>query len=148
MNLSCSGFWSAAGAIPPNTTYYGDNIHYYRSGRTNCKVVAQNEIGETATAFASVSVYEYDTEGGQVVNCTWNPCPPPNSPTLPPPPGVNGSSTTGNPLGYYNPNTGLTYSDPAGTQVCGNCRTDTGQQTNDQSETGGNPSDTPGRSEG
>jgi hypothetical protein len=52
----------------------------------------------------------------------------PSNPNYIPPSGS--SSGSGKRAGYLNPVTGLTYSDPAGTQVCGNCSTDTSNQVN------------------
>lgn len=68
----------------------------------------------------------------------------PSNPSYVPPTGS--SSGSGKPVGYFNPATGLTYSDPGGTQVCGNCRTDTSTQTNSDPDNPNSDPDNPGGS--
>jgi hypothetical protein len=62
--------------------------------------------------------------GGAVDGGTY----PPGTPGAPV--ATGSSARSGQREGYYNPVTGLTYSDAAGTQVCGNCSTDPGHQVN------------------
>jgi hypothetical protein len=97
-------------------------------GTQSCGISAHNSLGEVAIVYFDLVVgpagFAAPSGGGSDGQLYY----PPGDPRNPAPTGS--SARAGTPTGYYNPATGLTYSDPAGTNVCGGCSTDGTNQTN------------------
>ena len=139
IGIVCNGLSFAAVQDPSlylNQPWYWFAQTWPTAGTQSCGINAYNTMGEMAVAYFDLVVAPVGlpasgggTADGGVAQ--------PGSPTYVPP---GGTSTGGRPAGYYNPNTGLTYSDPAGTMVCTSCTTDTSYQTTD---TGSPPAPTP-----
>jgi hypothetical protein len=97
-------------------------------GTQYCNIHAHNSLGEVAIVYFDLLVgpagFGTPTGGGSDGQLYY----PPGDPRNPAPTGS--SARAGAPMGFYNPATGLTYSDPAGTNVCGGCSSDGTNQTN------------------
>jgi hypothetical protein len=130
IGLVCDGLQFAAVQTPSmllNQPWYWNPQTWSTAGTQSCGIAAHNSLGEVAVVMFDLVVApvgQTPSGGGADGQASY----PPGDPRNPPPTGS--SSRSGQPAGYYNPVTGLTYSDPAGTQVCGNCTTDTSTQVN------------------
>lgn len=144
IGLVCDGLSFAAVQTPSmllNQAWYWGMQTWSTPGTQSCGISAHNSLGEVAIVYFDLVVgpagFAAPSGGGSDGQLSY----PAGDPRNPPPTGS--SSTSGHPMGYFNPATGLTYSDPGGTQVCGNCGTDPGTQVNANDNPGGDP-DNPG----
>ena len=130
IGLVCDGLQFAAVQTPSmllNQPWYWFTQTWPSPGTQSCGISAHNSLGEVAIVYFDLVVAPVGVtpSGGGTSGMTVMD---PGNPGAPIPTGPNASA--GHPQGYFNPATGLTYSDPGGTQVCGNCSTDTSTQVN------------------
>jgi hypothetical protein len=119
--------WNHWGQLYLNQDWYFNPQTWPDAGSQQCSINAFNSFGEVAIVYFSLDVAPAGfaaSGGGSVDGGTY----PPGTPGAPV--ATGSSARSGQPQGFFNPLTGLTYSDAAGTQVCGNCSTDPGHQVN------------------
>jgi hypothetical protein len=145
LGIVCNGLKGNAVQSPSmllNQQWYWNFESWPNPGTQSCNIHAHNSLGEVAvmTFDLVVAPVGFTPSGG---GSSGEGVGSPGDPGYIPPTGSGSSS--GKPVGYYNPVTGLTYSDPAGTEPCGTCRTDPGTQVNSTEPTTTN--DTPSTTE-
>lgn len=115
--------WNHWGQLYLNQDWYFNPQTWPDAGSQQCSINAFNSLGDVAIVYFSLDVAPagFAASGG---GGTY----PPGTPGAPV--ATGSSARSGQPQGFFNPLTGLTYSDAAGTQVCGNCGTDPGRQVN------------------
>lgn len=120
------GRWSS------NQPWYFNPQTWLDAGVQSCGISAHNSLGEVAIVYFDLVVAPVGfapSGGGSDSQLSYPAGDPRNSPP------TGSSSTSGQPMGYFNPATGLTYTTPDGTDDCARCSMDPGTQVN----AGGDP---------